>query len=282
MKDCMRVQLTGAAARPRRWGFEYGSMINGLWQGPNAVTQDFLTVMYRIQALGFNAVRVPMSFQARAPRTPGPARGRNRTVSCAAASASAGRAPPRLPQEYSSVHRYSPAHKESAALAAWSMSSRSSQSPGGGWGRGGAHTLHSRSLQKSSASCLQARLHARARTGARPPTGAAGRADPVRHVAAELLGVLPAVLAGRCRPQRRAPRRLNTRRQAPAHPGAHPPLESLPFLQRGQGMDSACRDTARLCSRIGPARAPPYTSPPNPPPPTTRLGARGAMGQACR
>ncbi len=42
-------------------------MINGLWQGPNAVTQDFLTVMYRIQALGFNAVRVPMSFQARAP-----------------------------------------------------------------------------------------------------------------------------------------------------------------------------------------------------------------------
>lgn len=48
-------------------------MINGLWQGPNAVTQDFLTVMYRIQALGFNAVRVPMSFQARAPRARSPA-----------------------------------------------------------------------------------------------------------------------------------------------------------------------------------------------------------------
>jgi hypothetical protein len=41
-------------------------MIHGLWVGPNAVTQDFLTVMYRIQALGFNAVRLPMSFQARA------------------------------------------------------------------------------------------------------------------------------------------------------------------------------------------------------------------------
>jgi hypothetical protein len=41
-------------------------MVHGLWVTPNAVTQDFLTVMYRIRALGFNAVRLPMSFQARA------------------------------------------------------------------------------------------------------------------------------------------------------------------------------------------------------------------------
>jgi hypothetical protein len=40
-------------------------MVHGLWVTPNAVTQDFLTVMYRIRALGFNAVRLPMSFQAR-------------------------------------------------------------------------------------------------------------------------------------------------------------------------------------------------------------------------
>ena len=38
-------------------------MVHGLWVGPSASTQDFLTVMYRIQALGFNAVRLPMSFQ---------------------------------------------------------------------------------------------------------------------------------------------------------------------------------------------------------------------------
>ena len=37
--------------------------MHGLWQGPSASTQDFLTVMYRIQSLGFNAVRLPMSFQ---------------------------------------------------------------------------------------------------------------------------------------------------------------------------------------------------------------------------
>jgi len=54
--------------RAHRFGFETSeNMIHGLWVGPNAVTQDFLTVMYRIQALGFNAIRLPMSFQARAP-----------------------------------------------------------------------------------------------------------------------------------------------------------------------------------------------------------------------
>lgn len=44
-------------------------MIHGLWVGPNAVTQDFLTVMYRMQCLGFNAVRLPMSFQVGPART---------------------------------------------------------------------------------------------------------------------------------------------------------------------------------------------------------------------
>ncbi len=40
-------------------------MIRGLWIGNSAVTKDFLTVMYRIKAMGFNAVRMPMSFKAR-------------------------------------------------------------------------------------------------------------------------------------------------------------------------------------------------------------------------
>ena len=54
-----------SAAPPRRWGFDYNEMIRGLWIGNSAVTKDFLTVMYRIKALGFNAVRMPMSFKAR-------------------------------------------------------------------------------------------------------------------------------------------------------------------------------------------------------------------------
>ena len=61
--------IPGKRPRPRvlrRFGFETSNnMVHGLWVGPSASTQDFLTVMYRIQALGFNAVRLPMSFQAR-------------------------------------------------------------------------------------------------------------------------------------------------------------------------------------------------------------------------
>ena len=38
-------------------------MIDGLWRGPTALTQDFGTVAYRIQLLGFNAIRLPFSFQ---------------------------------------------------------------------------------------------------------------------------------------------------------------------------------------------------------------------------
>ena len=46
-----------------RFGFETGfTMVHGLWQGPFAVTQDWLTVAYRMQLLGFNTIRLPMSF----------------------------------------------------------------------------------------------------------------------------------------------------------------------------------------------------------------------------
>jgi hypothetical protein len=34
-------------------------------QGPSALTQNFETVAYRIQLLGFNTIRLPFSFQAR-------------------------------------------------------------------------------------------------------------------------------------------------------------------------------------------------------------------------
>lgn len=58
--------LTWMDTRARRFGFETGStMTDGLWQGPTAVTQDFLTVAYRMQLLGINTIRLPMSFQAR-------------------------------------------------------------------------------------------------------------------------------------------------------------------------------------------------------------------------
>lgn len=49
----------------RRYGFETNTnMVHGLY-GPNAVVEDFLTVMYRIKALGFNAIRTPVSFLVR-------------------------------------------------------------------------------------------------------------------------------------------------------------------------------------------------------------------------
>ncbi len=38
--------------------------VAGLWQGPSALSQDFGIVLYRIQLLGFNAIRLPFSFQA--------------------------------------------------------------------------------------------------------------------------------------------------------------------------------------------------------------------------
>ena len=45
------------------FGFEVGNTcVDGLWQGPDSATHDFATVVRRIRALGFNAVRLPISF----------------------------------------------------------------------------------------------------------------------------------------------------------------------------------------------------------------------------
>lgn len=53
----------------RRFGFETSSTsVDGLWQGPNAITQNFDTVAWRIQLLGFNTIRLPFSFQVTSPR----------------------------------------------------------------------------------------------------------------------------------------------------------------------------------------------------------------------
>ena len=47
------------------FGFETSStMMQGLWQGPTALTQDYQYVAYRIKLMGFNAIRLPFSFQA--------------------------------------------------------------------------------------------------------------------------------------------------------------------------------------------------------------------------
>lgn len=46
------------------FGFETpsGSFMDGLWAGTDSITKDFATIVYRLQLLGFNAVRLPMSF----------------------------------------------------------------------------------------------------------------------------------------------------------------------------------------------------------------------------
>ena len=55
---------TAEAARSRRFGFETSTtFVDGLWQGPTALSEDFGTIAYRMQLLGFNTVRLPMSFQ---------------------------------------------------------------------------------------------------------------------------------------------------------------------------------------------------------------------------
>ena len=40
-------------------------MVDGLWQGPTALTLDYVNVVRRIKLLGFNAIRLPFSMQAR-------------------------------------------------------------------------------------------------------------------------------------------------------------------------------------------------------------------------
>jgi hypothetical protein len=39
------------------------TFIDGLWAGTNGLTADFATVVYRLQLLGFNAIRLPFSFK---------------------------------------------------------------------------------------------------------------------------------------------------------------------------------------------------------------------------
>lgn len=51
-----------------RFGFETSAtMTAGLWAGSTSLTADFATVIWRIQLLGFNTIRLPFSFQVRAP-----------------------------------------------------------------------------------------------------------------------------------------------------------------------------------------------------------------------
>lgn len=50
------------------FGFETSStMVAGLWAGSTSLTQDFKTIVWRIKLLGFNAVRLPFSFNVRPP-----------------------------------------------------------------------------------------------------------------------------------------------------------------------------------------------------------------------
>ena len=52
--------------RAGRFGFETSAtMTAGLWAGSTSLTADFATVIWRIQLLGFNTIRLPFSFQAR-------------------------------------------------------------------------------------------------------------------------------------------------------------------------------------------------------------------------
>lgn len=47
------------------FGFEEpgNQMVDGLWFGTDSISKDFATIVYRLQLLGFNAVRLPMNFQ---------------------------------------------------------------------------------------------------------------------------------------------------------------------------------------------------------------------------
>lgn len=46
------------------FGFDDGNtMLDGLWAGSDQLTLDFATIVYRLQLLGFNSVRLPFSFE---------------------------------------------------------------------------------------------------------------------------------------------------------------------------------------------------------------------------
>mmetsp|Transcript_3804 Transcript_3804/g.10936 ORF Transcript_3804/g.10936 Transcript_3804/m.10936 type:complete len:758 (-) Transcript_3804:1267-3540(-) len=69
-----RIKLHGV-----NWfGFETGqTMVDGLWQGPTAMTLDFITVTRRIKKLGFNTVRLPFSMTSLFEQAP-----RSYTINC--------------------------------------------------------------------------------------------------------------------------------------------------------------------------------------------------------
>ena len=63
MHTTLSVELFARA--PEHFPIAQGSqaMVDGLWQGPTALTLDYVNVVRRIKLLGFNAVRLPFSVQ---------------------------------------------------------------------------------------------------------------------------------------------------------------------------------------------------------------------------
>ncbi|EIE18857.1 hypothetical protein COCSUDRAFT_59785 [Coccomyxa subellipsoidea C-169] len=62
-------QIIGVDGQPLQlwginwFGFETGTtFLDGLWAGSDSLTLDFATIVYRLQLLGFNSVRLPFSF----------------------------------------------------------------------------------------------------------------------------------------------------------------------------------------------------------------------------
>jgi hypothetical protein len=48
----------------RRFGFNNGqTSMDGLWAGGSAYNTDYMWVIYQLQLLGFNAIRVPYLFK---------------------------------------------------------------------------------------------------------------------------------------------------------------------------------------------------------------------------
>ena len=45
------------------WTNDQTSFFDGLWQGPSSLTLDYATIVYRLQLLGINAVRIVFSFE---------------------------------------------------------------------------------------------------------------------------------------------------------------------------------------------------------------------------
>ena len=64
-------QLIGVNGQPVKligvnwfgWTNDQTSFFDGLWQGPSSLTLDYATIVYRLQLLGINAVRIVFSFE---------------------------------------------------------------------------------------------------------------------------------------------------------------------------------------------------------------------------